>query len=70
MQISDIRKTGVVNSVLATNFGNQRNNESQDEGWLADIYRYSSSAHQAQRVSQRMLYRLKRHHASTEKSQS
>jgi len=41
-----------------------------DEGWLADVYRYSSTVHQAQRASQRMLDRLKRYHAAKEKSSS
>ena len=41
-----------------------------DEGWLADVYRYSSTVHQAQRASQRLLDRLKRYHAAKEQSSS
>lgn len=70
MQISDIRETATVSSVLATNSVDQRNNEPHDEGWLADVYRHSSTVRQAQRASQRMLDRLKRHQASSIKSQS
>jgi hypothetical protein len=70
MQISDTRETTAVSNVRATNSLDQRNKEPQDEGWLADVYRYSSTVHQAQRASQRMLDRLKRHQASNVKSQS
>jgi isocitrate dehydrogenase kinase/phosphatase len=70
MQISDTRETAAVSNVRATNSLDQRNNEPQDEGRLADVYRYSSTVHQAQRASQRMLDRLKRHQASKVKSQS
>jgi hypothetical protein len=70
MRIADIKETGAINSVLAANCVDPRSKESQEEGWLADVYRYSSTVHQAQRASQRMLDRLKRHHASNEKSQS
>jgi len=70
MQISDTRETTVVSNFRATNSLDQRNKEPQDEGWLADVYRYSSTVHQAQRASQRMLDRLKRHQASNVKSQS
>ncbi len=70
MQISDMRETAAVSNVRATNSLDQRNNEPQDEGWLADVYRYSSTVHQAQRSSQRMLDRLKQHQASNVKSQS
>jgi hypothetical protein len=70
MRISNIKETVAINSELATNCVNPRSKEPQEEGWLADVYRYSSTVHQAQRASQRMLDRLKRHHASKEKSQS
>ncbi len=70
MRISNIKETVAINSELATNCVNPRSKEPQEEGWLADVYRYSSTVHQAQRASQRMLDRLNRHHASKEKSQS
>jgi hypothetical protein len=70
MQISDTRETAAVSNVRATNSLDQTNNELQEEGWLADVYRYSSTVHQAQRASQRMLDRLKRYQASNVKSQS
>jgi hypothetical protein len=70
MRIADIKETAAINSVLAANCVIPKNKEKQEEGWLADVYRYSSTVHQAQRASQRMLDRLKRHHASKEKSQS
>jgi hypothetical protein len=70
MRIADINETAAINSVLAANCVDPRSKEPQEEGWLADVYRYSSTVHQAQRASQRMLDRLKRHHASKEKSQS
>ncbi len=69
MEISDTREIATVSSALATNPVDQRNNETHDEGWLADVYRHSSTVRQAQRASQRMLYRLKRHQASKVKSQ-
>ena len=69
MRISNIKETATVNSDLATNCVNQRSKEPQEVGWLADVYLDSSTVHQAQRASQRMLERLKRHHASKEKSQ-
>ncbi len=70
MEISDTRETAAVSNVRATNSLDQRNNETHDEGWLADVYRHSSTVRQAQRASQRMLDRLKRHQASNVKSQS
>jgi hypothetical protein len=70
MRIAGIKEIAAINSVLAANCVDPRSKEQQEEGWLADVYRYSSTVHQAQRASQRMLDRLKRHHASKEKSQS
>ena len=70
MEISDTREIATVSSALATNPVDQRNNETHDEGWLADVYRHSSTVRQAQRASQRMLDRLKRYHAAKEQSSS
>ncbi len=70
MRISDTKETVAINSVLTTNCLDPCSKEPQDEGWLADVYRYSSTVRQAQRASQRMLDRLKRHQASKVKSQS
>jgi DNA recombination-dependent growth factor C len=71
MRISDTKETVAINSVLAKNcLAPCSSKEPQDEGWLADVYRHSSTVRQAQRASQRMLERLKRHQASKVKSQS
>lgn len=69
MRISNKGETEFVGCVQAKPMDPEIANPA-DEGWLADVYRYSSTVHQAQRASQRLLDRLKRYHAAKEQSSS
>ena len=67
MRISNKGETEFVGRVQAKPMDPEIANPA-DEGWLADVDRYSSTVHQAQRASQRLLDRLKRYHAAKEQS--
>ena len=69
MRISNKGETEYFSRVLAKPMDPKIVNPA-DEGWLADVYRYSSAVHQAQRASQRLLDRFKRYQAAKEQSSS
>jgi hypothetical protein len=69
MRISNKGETEYFGPVLAKPMEPEIANPAE-EGWLADVYRYSSTVRQAQRASQRMLDRLNRYHAAKEQSSS